>query len=177
MVELLQLGQKSSAESIVQSIFPDLTLKNKYLSYRASGMLVREACNMTGIRQRTVERWRVDDPTFKKSEENLPATGSELANKFVHLEFLRNYRMILEKDYQIFKKSLDPVKVMSDQEHQYLLKARTHYTPQQLQILDQVLGGKEAPGPIDFTKFILERSREVVRVTGIATPALEVGDG
>ena len=163
------LPQPSDTEAIAESLvpyYPEDSRKTKYLSFRACGFAVREAIELCGISQRTVMRWRADDSTFKELDgKGLGELRASLSNKYLELEFVRNYRLILLKDFAVIHKAVTGKDdkgnetVMSEREHQYLLKARAHYTPQQLQILDKVMSGEDGGAEFDFTKFILSLSR------------------
>jgi len=157
--------QSDSPEDIVKSIVEQNwdSKKSKYIGYRASGFTIREAASLIGVNQRTIVRWREGDPTFASMEQQLPELRKRLGLEYASMEFLRNYRLILEKDYNIIMNSMKgPLPV---QEHQYLLKARGHYTPQQLESLKGMIGDGTGQ-PLDFTKFIISisRTREEVKL-------------
>lgn len=164
--ESLPQIQPDNPEAIVKSIVEQNwdSKKSRYIGYRASGFTIREAASLIGVNQRTIVRWRQEDSVFANMEEQLPELRKRLGLEYANMEFLRNYRLILEKDYNIIMKSMKD-DALPVQEHQYLLKARSHYTPQQLECLKGMIGD-EAGRPLDFTKFILSisRTREEVRV-------------
>lgn len=155
--------------SIAQTVVPYQRDDNRavYLGLRASGFSTREALKLAQVSKQALSNWRAD-PQFKRIEDDLPKYRKDLANEYVSLEFIRNYRLVLEKDYRVMQASLNPVKVtvntplgeremdtpMNAQDHAYLLKARSHYTPQQLQIMEALVSGESAEN-FDFTKFIL----------------------
>lgn len=164
---VIDLNTKSTPqESITQSILPynfddD---KARYLGLRSSGFTIREALKLIGKAHSTLSLWR-KSPEFVNLEDRLPELRRQLSLEYANLEFLRNYRLILEKDYRVIKKSLTETELLP-QEHSYLLKMRSHYTPQQLQIIEALLGLGEASGGFDFTQAILELSRtETVKIT------------
>jgi|Deesub1362A_J573_1020465.scaffolds.fasta_scaffold06452_8 hypothetical protein len=162
----LDIGTKSTPEeSIAQSIIPYNRDDDRarYLGLRASGFTIREALRLIGKAHSTLSFWR-QDPEFKELEERLPEFKKELALEYANLEFLRNYRLILEKDFRVIKKSLDNEAELTPQEHSYLLKLRSHYTPQQLQIIESLLGSESQSDGFDFTEKVLELSRTVERV-------------
>jgi hypothetical protein len=156
------------AEAIIQSLFDPEGNGNKarYLGYRASGFGQREAIKLVGIHEKTLLRWREGDSTFLANERNLPELRKSLGTAFAHLEFLRNYRLFLEKDFQVIKKSLDKntSDSMTNFEQNYLIKARTHYTPQQMEIMSSLIGAANANQTIDFTKLILSVSRKTEEI-------------
>ena len=86
----------------------------------------------------------------------------------------------MEKDYRVLQTSLNPVKdtdgdplPMGEQDFAYLQKMRSHYTPQQLQIMETILGA-EAGGGFDFTEFAIQMSKTQGNVTVRARSAQEV---
>ncbi len=164
-------------ESIIRSIFEvdGNSNKSRYLGYKASGFSVRESLRLTGIHEKTLHRWRDGDPVFVVQENKLPELRKTLGVNFAHLEFLRNMRLFLEKDYQILQKSLrtpnptDPATIMTKSEQDYLLRIRSIYTPQQLEVMGALIGvASESHQPIDFTKLILSisQSKSEIRVEG-----------
>jgi len=134
----------SDPEAIAESMIPAQDGyghegKEKYLSLIACGFKTKEATEMVGINLRTVYRWR-EDPKFLKTEDD--ARGElrrKMATEYVNIEFTRNYTLALEKDFKIFQLSLGGSGELTKQQHEYLLRARSHYTPQQLQILHQLI--------------------------------------
>jgi hypothetical protein len=143
--------------------------RSRYLGLRASGFAIRETLNLIGKAKSTLSAWR-QDPTFLDLENRLPELRRELALEYASLEFLRNYRLILEKDYRVVKESLrehtkpdkdgNPVNVgMEAQDFKYLLQMRSHYTPQQLQAIENVFGKGGQAGEVNFTDFVLSLSR------------------
>lgn len=162
-----EIAVASAEESIAQSIVPYQRddARARYLGLRASGFRIREALRLIGKAQSTLSAWR-HDTVFSDLELRLPELRRELALEYANLEFLRNYRLILEKDYRVIKGSLDKDNELSTQDHQYLLKLRSHYTPQQLQVMEALNTASDTGGAFDFTKFILtaSRTRDEVRI-------------
>ncbi len=156
--------ETSQEERIAQSIVPYNRddARARYLGLRASGFAIREALRLIGKAQSTLSAWRHDEE-FQSLENRIPELRNTLALEYANLEFLRNYRLILEKDYRVIKESLEKDKELSPQEHQYLLKLRSHYTPQQLQIMETLFRG-DTPEGFDFTNFIIEATRTQERV-------------
>lgn len=168
-----ELPATSQEESIPRSIVPwsrddD---KSRYLGLRSSGFTIREALGLIGKAKSTLSHWR-HDSKFLELEDKLPELRRELGLEYAALEFLRNYRLILEKDYRVIKGSLtkrtrtesDGSKVvlpMDSQDFQYLLKMRQHYSPQQLQAIEQLFGRGDGRGAmVNFTDFVLTLSRK-----------------
>jgi hypothetical protein len=173
--------ERPEAEKLVSSIvpWPRDDARSRYLGLRSSGFTIREALKLIGYVHSALSRWRLD-PAFVQIENRIPEYRKELSMEYANLEFLRNYRLVLEKDFRILKKSLEQPKqapvaegeipytlpVMSKEEQDYLLKMRGHYTPQQLQIVQALVTAptKDGNETIDFTKFVIEASRISERV-------------
>lgn len=135
----------SPTQSIVASQLPDFgdSKKNLYISYRVSGFSPKEAVQMTKIGLKTIYRWREKDPKFKEYDtERIAEITRTMGTKFAATEFLRNFRLVLEKDMQVFKRAVEG-RNLNDQDYQYLIKARSNYTPQQLQAVEHLLKGEE----------------------------------
>jgi len=169
---------QTETEKIAHSVIPYSRddARARYLSLRASGFTIREALRLIGYAHSTLSKWRLD-PEFVDVEKRLPEYRKELAAEYVGLEFTRNYRLVLEKDYRVLQRSLTKTKdefgrevpiELSEQEHAYLMKMRSHYTPQQLQILEALLRGEQ--GQVDqefnFTEFVIRAAREKVEIRG-----------
>lgn len=159
-MEELPVSTENQDEKIAQSIVPYSRddSRCRYLGLRASGFGIREALRLIGKAQSTLSLWRHDE-TFKNLETRVPELRKELALEYANLEFLRNYRLILEKDYRVIKGSLDKKAELSTQDHQYLLKLRSHYTPQQLQIMETLFMIDKSGKGFNFTDFVLSMSR------------------
>jgi len=168
-----QLPEESQEVSIPRSVVPynrddD---RSRYLGLRSSGFTIREALGLIGKAKSTLSHWR-KDTEFLRLEDMLPELRKTLALEYASLEFLRNYRLVLEKDYRVIKDSLvkrtrtdkegDTVTVpMETQDYNYLLRMRAHYTPQQLQAIEQLFGGGGGGNgqPTNFTDFVLSLTR------------------
>lgn len=168
-----EIDTRTPEEHIAQSIIPYQRddPRARYLGLRASGFTIREALRLVGKAHSTLSFWRQNDD-FVDLEQRLPEFKKELALEYANLEFLRNYRLVLEKDYRILKSSLNPDKdtegkpiPMPTQDQAYLLKMRTHYTPQQLQIIETLIRAETAGTGFDFTQFILTASKIEQRVS------------
>lgn len=168
----------ASEESIPRAIVPwsrddD---KSRYLGLRSSGFTVREALALIGKAKSTLSLWRLN-PVFVDLENRIPELRKTLALEYAGLEFLRNYRLILEKDCRVIKGSLhrkvtlddsgnQSVKPQDSQDFQYLLKLRAHYTPQQLQAIEQLFAKGNDDENFNWTDFVLtmSRTKEEVKV-------------
>ncbi len=178
-------------EKIAQSIIPYSRSdgRARYLGLRASGFTVREALKYIGYAKSTLCLWR-KDPQFLDYEQRLPEYKKDLALEFANLEFMRNYRMVMEKDYRVLKKSLNPAMIqvkdiddnpvsmeepLSKQDQEYLIKMRTFYTPQQLQVLQTLIAADKTDDNFDFTKFVIEASKTAIRIEGHKAKVLPAG--
>jgi hypothetical protein len=163
------------ADSVVQSIVTATndSRKVRYLGYRASGFTIKESLSLIGVGKypyKTLDRWRASDPEFVRQENNMDELRKTLGVEFAHIEFMRNYRLILQKDYVVITKSLDDTKELTTFEGQYLMKARGHYTPQQLEIMQKLIGAAKDEGQaFDFEHFVLTMSRKKAMTTETVT--------
>jgi hypothetical protein len=150
------MNPKGSAEvSIASSIIPWPRDDERalYLGYRASGLSVRESLHMIERSKPWLSLQRHDDK-FVELENKIPDFRRELSKEYVEIEFFRNFRLALEKDYQVLRKSISKGEVLTRQEHEYLLKLRTQYSPAQIQILEAVVSGNQ--NGFNFAAFVAE---------------------
>lgn len=154
-VEVLTGGTTPPEVSIAASIipYPFDDNRGRFLGYRACGVSVREALHFLKIGKSALSNWRTD-PEFDGLERRLPEFRQSLAKQFIELEFYRNFRFVLEKDYQVLKDSINKDKTLSKADSDYLLRLRTQYTPQQLQMLEAVVKG--SGDGWNFAKFVSE---------------------
>ena len=160
-------GQEETISKALLPFYQGDTRKSVYLSYRATGFAIEESCQLAEVPLRTLHRWRQTDPNFRAADgEKIAELRKQLANEYIRVEFLRNFRLVLVKDYLILKKSLTPIMELNEQEHQYLLKMRSHYTPQQLAILEGLFQGNHQE-EFSFSKLVLHlrqtETKEVVQ--------------
>jgi hypothetical protein len=164
-VTVIPRPEQTDAEKIAQSIipYPRDDSRARYLGLRASGFTIREALKLIGNAHSTLSAWRKDEE-FVSLEARVPEFQKQLSLEFANLEFIRNYRLVLEKDFRVLQQSIYPQKKdgvllpMSDQDQAYLLKMRSHYTPQQLQIISSLLS-TDTGEQLDFTEFIIQAAR------------------
>jgi len=166
------LPTESQEESIPRSIVPWARDddRSRYLGLRSSGFTIREALGLIGKAKSTLSHWR-HDQKFLELEDSLPELRKTLGMEYAALEFLRNYRLVLEKDYRVVKGSLikkyreDDEGIrrevpMDAQDFKYLLQMRAHYTPQQLQAIEQLFGRGDGTGQaLNWTDFVLSATR------------------
>ncbi len=120
---------------------------------------------MLGLKVEWLEEQRLDEG-FNSFELSVPEIRKELSKEYIELDFFRNYRMVMEKDYRVLQHALGigtGGDTLSNQEHQYLLKMRSSYTPQQLQILEQVMKGVGEEG-FNLTRWMKDH-QDVVQVS------------
>ena len=134
----------------------------KYLGYLACGFTVEEALYMLGLKLDWLDEQR-QDIQFNTFELNVPEIRKELSREYIELDFFRNFRMVLEKDYRVLKDALEITGdgLMTSQDHQYLLKMRSAYTPQQLQILEQVMRGVGEEG-WNFARYVKQNQDKIL---------------
>ncbi len=149
--------------------YPEDTKKSRYLSFRVANFTVTESCKFAGVTLTSVRRWRVVDEQFKNLDLNgLTELRKQFANEFLDMEFSRNFRLVLQKDFQVLEKAVTD-KPMTDEEHKYLAKLRGFYTPQQLAMVKQIIGQPQSDGNFDFTRltFTISREREEIRINAV----------
>lgn len=141
--------------------------KAKYLGYMCCGFSVREALQMVDRGKSWLSTCRLS-PKFVELENSIPSYRKELSKEYLSLDFFRNFRLALEKDYRVFLRSLgmdkdssgEPIS-MTQYDQSYLLKMRAQYTPQQLGILEAIVAGGSTG--FDFAKWVAESQEELVK--------------
>jgi O6-methylguanine-DNA--protein-cysteine methyltransferase len=122
-----------------------------------------EAVRHLGITKSALYEWRRTDPQFVETEKRLPEYRKQLAIEHTTLEFLKIYRKIAKKDLEVVERSLEkdeqgnPIN-LTKQEQDYLLKLRSYYSPQQLQVLEALVN-VDVQDSIDFTEIAKELGR------------------
>lgn len=145
--------------------------RSRYLGYLACGFNPDEALYMMGLGEDWLEEQRSSND-FAVFELRVPEIRKELSREYIEIDFFRNFRMVLEKDRRVLRASLEldadgDQLPMSPLDQQYLLKLRSAYTPQQLQILSQAVAsvGKE---DFNFSKWVQE-NQDVIEVSRTET--------
>ena len=136
----------------------------RYMGYLACGFNSEEALYMLGLKVDWLDEQRQDN-SFNSVELSIPEIRKELSREYIELDFFRNFRLVLEKDYRILSKSIQQ-EILPKQEHEYLLKLRSAYNPQQLQILEQVMRGT-GTGEWNFAKFIHDNQAKIREVQAL----------
>jgi hypothetical protein len=137
----------------------------RFLGYLACGFNVEESLYMLGLNLAWLEEQR-QDKLFSSFELKVPEIRKELSKEYIELDFFRNFRLVLEKDYRILNLSLKTDSAgtpypMSKQDHDYLLKLRSAYSPQQLQIMEQVMKGVGTEG-WNFAKLVADNQNKIL---------------
>ena len=140
----------------------------KYLGYLACGFSDEEALYVLGLNRAWLDQNRSDE-LFSAIEIKIPDSRKEIAKEYAELDFYRNFRMVLEKDHRVLRRSLDmdvdedgDIIPLSPFDQQYLLKLRSAYTPQQLQLL-QVVVGEKSEG-FNFADWV-SKNQEVISMS------------
>ncbi|GAG84826.1 unnamed protein product, partial [marine sediment metagenome] len=148
---------QSPEESIAKSIVPYNRddSRARYLGLRSCGFAIREALKLIGNGKSALSMWR-RDPQFVDLENRIPEFKKALSLEYAGLEFMRNLRLVFEKDYRVLTKSLlkNGDAELTTQEQAYLLKMRAFYTPQQLQVMEALVSAESTDGAFNFTSFI-----------------------
>lgn len=161
-------------------------VRSKYLSYLCCGFSDEEALFVLGLNRKWVEYAR-QDGKFCELEERVPELRKELSKEYTEMDFYRNFRMVLEKDHRVLRTSLG-MELVEDEEtgemvpveltpfdQQYLLKLRSAYTPQQLQLLESVTKGND--GGFNFAEWV-KGNPEIVKLSQTNSVTLaRGGDG
>ena len=140
--------------------------KASYLSYRAAGFKVREACTLAEVQFRTVQKWRRDDEEFRnwESGEKLAWLQHNVASDLISMEFMRNFRLCLRLDKKVLLKASLSLSLLSDREMEVLKLVRKHYTPQDIIAVDKAMqpdGDAMPPGAYRETLSITVEGRQV----------------
>ncbi len=181
----VELTPESETIESIKSILPFISgdavdeSKGNYLSYRFTGFSMREACELAGIHQQTVQRWR-------GRLANHPQKGDE-AQIFIDLEkevtgenrvriraetlqilLSRNFHLILRQDHKVLRRfagldtfksedgERDIVRSPTKEDHVYLNRIRAYYTPQQLEVIERLASPNSKDGNFSFADFINE---------------------
>ena len=158
--EITEQTGVTPTEGMVQSLLPlfmEGDRKAAYLGYLVAGFSKIEAKRLTGIHDRTLTRWIQGDPQFVEFMAKLPEVRKDLSNQLLDIEYTRNFKLVLAKDFKILYKD-STGKQLTKEEEQYLNNIRKFYTPQHLVMLRQLLSGGDGnkAEALDWTKTILE---------------------
>ncbi len=161
----------TETEAIATNVLPyDETIREEnkkaaYLAKRICGFTIRESVKLTGIHERTLRYWRETDPKFVQLDgAGMIQLRQTLAAQYLDIEFSRNLHLVLERDFKVLWKMVEGEE-LSKFEQDYVLKLRSHYTPQSLAMVKQLLAGGTVEQPFDFTKLTLTIRRESEQIT------------
>ncbi|KKK84285.1 hypothetical protein LCGC14_2784890 [marine sediment metagenome] len=158
--------------------------RSKYLGYMSCGFSDEEALYVLGLNLYWLELQRKED-IFCELEERVPELRKELSREYLGLDFYRNFRMVLEIDKRVLKKSLGMEQVedpdtgemvtaeLSPFEQMYLLKLRGAYTPQQLQLLEAVATGNDKG--LNFSQWVKDNQDKIVQYSRTDTVTVNAG--
>jgi len=144
--------------------YPRSSDKGKYFGYLACGLSVRETLKIIGKSKQWLANCRhlyEGHELFLELEGRIPEFRKELSKEYVEIEFFRNFRLALEKDYRILQKSLNS-EFLTRQDHDYLIKLRSQYTPQQLSILEAIVSG--SGDGFNFARWVSENP-EIIQMS------------
>ena len=144
----------------------------KYLGYLCCGFSDEEALFVLNLTYSWLESMR-GDKKFTDLELSIPELRKELGREYVELDFLRNFRMVMEKDHRVLRASLgmeldeegNPIE-LSFSDQQYLLRLRSAYTPQQLQLLQSVI--TDDGDGVNFAEWV-SRNQEIIQLSQTKT--------
>jgi len=161
---MLPESDTPSEVAIAQTLLPWRRDDNraKFFAFLACGILIEEALYMLGLDIAWLEEQR-KSPDFCQFELRLPEIRKELSKEYIELDFFRNFKLVLEKDYRILKKSIEEEE-LTKQEHEYLIKLRSAYSPQQLQILEQAMRGIGNEG-WNFAQWVNKNKDKIIEIS------------
>ncbi len=140
--------------------------KADYLSHRACGFSVREACALAQVNFGTVKKWRREDEEFRKWEsgDGLAWLQSNVSHDLMQMEFMRNFRLCLRLDKKILYKASLALASLTERELEVLKVIRKHYTPQDIIAVQRALVPEPdhmPPGSFKETLTVTVEGRQV----------------
>lgn len=171
-----QPKEVSAASTLIP--YPRNDNRCKYLSWVCCGFSDEEALYVLGLPYNWLDFQRKDEK-FQELESRVPELRKELSQEYAEIDFYRNFRMVLEKDYRTLRTSLgmevDPetgeTKEMTLFDHSYLLKLRSAYTPQQLGLLKSIASGGQ--DGFNFAQWVSENQKKITKVSRTDTLELQ----
>lgn len=176
VVEVLPKDSRPAEVSIASTLIPydRDDEKSMYFGYRSCGLSVRETLQLIDRSKAWLSSCR-HDLQFVELENRIPEFRKELSKEYTEIEWFRNFRLILEKDFRIISRSLglekkdgETVK-MTDADTAYLLKMRSHYNPQQLGMLEAII--KSGSDGFNFAKWVAD-NQDIVQLSQVNTVTL-----
>jgi hypothetical protein len=167
--------------SIASSVIPYDRDDEKalYFGYRSCGFSLKEALSLID-RSKTWLSLARRDPQFVQLEGRIPEFREQLSKEYVEIEFFRNFRLALEKDYRVLMRSLglernsdNKVVAMTSEDQAYLLKMRSQYNPQQLGMLETIVkGGGEG---YNFAEWVAKHQNDIIQFSQTRTVTVKKG--
>jgi len=159
--------------NIVRGIMPSFDdtpwaeRKKEYLAYRFCGFGPREAAQMLDLHERTVRRWR-SDVIFESLERAIGTLSARTARtEILTQKFIRNFTLILDRDYRMLLKAAGRVKNedgeiewANNAELDWLKRARSSYTLDQLKVVEEVLSPASKSEKPTFAQYILNMTNQ-----------------
>ena len=174
-IDIVQTSSQPKEVSIASVLIPYALNDDrcKYFSWVCCGLSDEEALFVLGLPYSWLELQRCDEK-FHELESRLPELRKELGQEYAEIDFYRNFRLVLEKDYRIIRKSLGididaetgEAREMTLLDHSYLLKMRSAYTPQQLMLLKSVASGNQ--DGFNFSAWV-SQNKDIVQVKRVDT--------
>ncbi len=114
--------------------------KAQFLGYRSMGFSTRESARLADIRETTIRKWRREDPEFRDFESHyIPSLQKSIASDLLRMEFMRNFKLALKRDFDVLFKAACDLDTLTDREFEYLKKVRALYTPMDILNLDRAV--------------------------------------
>lgn len=163
-VEVIEPGKSTSPEDDTgeEALFSRIPLQSRdkrkaaYLSWRALGFTVRESCDLTPCSFSTLLRWRREDEEFAEFETKwLRELQQGTAKDLLRLDFMRNMRLALYRDFKVLFKAAYDLHSLSARELTYLKIIRRLYTPQELVVLEKAMEPDSGDRPSSVTNIAI----------------------
>ena len=137
---------KPVEEGQLEGLFPvksEHEPRYKFLSYRYQGFTLKESQKKSEVSIQQIQYWRRADPQFRELELGLLGPNrNQIRKEIFGLAYLRNYALILEKDYVVLQRDAElGVEALSKEESAYLRRIRQFYTPSQMEDMQRLIGG------------------------------------
>ena len=139
-----------------------------YLSYRATGFSVKEAAQLAGVTYPTLLEWRAVNEAFVAIEtsETLLDLQNNVAQDVIRLEFLRNMRVLLNKDSAVIRAANEDIETLSDREYEYFKLIRKHYTASEYLALMKALEPERHQEKLEIILHWRETARNLDAIEG-----------
>jgi len=154
----------------IESVLPDFddgeanNLKTRYLSFRIASFSREESRKLAKVTKDQLRKWRKEDEKFLYFDGlGLSDTRKKLCAEYNAIQYSRNFRLIMEKDFNILYKDAQGEQ-LTKQEEKYLTTIRAYYNPQSLAMLNQLAGGKREE-TFDFTNMVMQIKREQITIS------------